>query len=133
MRRVVLPLLFGTGLALLGFAFSTPAKEGLVAFFLGAAIVLSMLAAAAIRRLGGGAATDGRRPSDVGAIAGGLVGLLLGGFAGARSPLGSLLIATIARDLPERDFAAPLGAGVGGLLGAAFVAILASMLAPRRR
>ncbi len=114
--------------ALLVWAFSTNGKEGLLLFFIGATLLLSTLAVGSVRHRGSANKETYAPRTNIPAIAGAVLGLLLGGFAGAFSGFGKKMIAVFNPDLPHQDFEIPFGAMGGGILGAFLIALLGGML-----
>jgi uncharacterized SAM-binding protein YcdF (DUF218 family) len=126
MRRNIFLASSGTGIALLAWAFSTRGKEGMLIFFLGAAILLCTLVVGGVRSA---MQTAGQTPTTNNfAILGALIGLFLGGFFGARIGFGRVMISVLNPDLPERDFGTLFGSIGGGILGAFFLALLCGTL-----
>lgn len=113
---------------LLNEAFSTRGKEGMFFAFLGAAILLCTLAIGGLRMTRSGPSSQAAHATNFSALAGAFTGLIFGGFFGAFSGFGRIVIAILNPELPERDFGRSFGATGGGLLGAFFLAIAGSVL-----
>lgn len=117
-RNLIVALVIGT--LSVAWGLMTRGKEGMYFFFMGAVMLLSGLAIAVIRRGNPKSPPDNRQ-----AIAGATFGAIAGGSIGYNfPPLGRMIISTFNPELPERDFAAGLGAIGGTLLGAIVGAIL---------
>ena len=128
MRRPVFLALLCVAIALLAWAFSTRDKEGMLFFFLGAAILLCTLVVGGLRLVGSALSKRKTPPTNISAILGALLGLFLGGFVGARIGFGRVMISILNPDLPEQDSGTSFGAIGGGILGAFFLALLSGML-----
>lgn len=122
MSRTVFAILLCISVGLLMCAFSTRGKEGMFIFAVGAATLLCTVAVAVLP-----SKTKSPR-THVAALLGALVGLFLGGFIGASTRLGRLLISILNPDLPEHDFGTPFGAIGGAILGAFSLALLLGVL-----
>ena len=128
MRRIVVISLLCVAIALLVWAFSTRGKEGMLFFFLGGAILLSTLVIVGMGAVSTQSANN-QPPTNTYAILGAILGLFLGGLAGAKiSFLGRAMIAIFNPDLPERDYGTSFGVIGGALLGAFVLALLLSQL-----
>ena len=103
---------------LLNEAFSTRGKEGMFFAFLGAAILLCTLTISGLRMTRSGPSSQAAHATSFSALAGAFTGLIFGGFFGAFSGFGRIVIAILNPELPERDFGRSFGATGGGLLGA---------------
>jgi len=123
MKRLVFIALLCVASVLLLWAFSTHGKEGLLIFFLGAALLLCTLAVGGARLVAGKTSTTNNF-----AILGAIVGLFLGGVVGVKTGFGRVMISILNPDLPERDFGTSFGAIGGGMLGAFFLALLSGIL-----
>ena len=128
MRRPFFFTLLCVAIALLTWAFSTRAKEGILMVFLGAAILLCTLVVGGLRHAGATLSKRNTPPTNISAILGALVGLFLGGFVGARLEFGRVMISIFNSDLSERDFGTSFGTIGGGLLGAFFLGLLSGRL-----
>ena len=128
MRRLVFLTLLCVAIALLAWAFSTSGKEGILIFFLGAAILLCTLVVGGLRLVRATLSKRDAQPTNISAILGSLVGLFLGCFIGVRLEFGRVMISIFNPDLPERDFGTLFGAIGGGLLGAFFLGLLSGIL-----
>ena len=114
--------------ALLVWAFSTNGKEGLLLFFIGATLLLSTLAVGSVRHCSSVNKANHTPRTNIPAIAGAVLGLLLGGLVGAFSGFGKKMIAVFNPDLPHQDFEISFGAIGGGILGAFLIALLGGIL-----
>ncbi len=128
MKRLAFLLLVCVALSLLGWAFSTNGKEGLLIFFLGAATLLCTLAVGGFRLIGSAHGKPRPLVTNHYAMVGAVIGLFLGGLVGVRSGFGRFMISIFNPDLPERDFGLEFGAIGGGLVGAFLVALLGGIL-----
>ena len=128
MRQPVFLTLLCVAVVLLTWAFSTRGKEGILIFFLGAAVLLCTLVVGGLRLVGATLSKRDAQPTNISAILGSLVGLFLGGFVGVRLGFGRVMISIFNPDLPERDFGTLFGAIGGGLLGAFFLGLLSGIL-----
>ena len=123
MKRIVFIAFLCVASALLAWAFSTRDKEGMLIFFLGAALLLCTLA------VGGTRLVTGKTPTtNKFAISGATIGLFLGGVVGAQTGFGRVMISIFNPDFPERDIGTSFGAIGGGILGAFFLALLSGIL-----
>ena len=105
--------------ALLVWAFSIRDKNGLVIFFLGAALLLFTFAVGWLRR------NNLNSPStDRSAVLFALMGFVLGGSIGARFGFGHLVIQVFNPELMVQDYGVSLGATGGGILGAIIFVLL---------
>jgi hypothetical protein len=109
--------------ALLAWAFSTHGKEGMLIFFLGAALLLCTLAVGGTRLVTGKTSTTNKF-----GILGATIGLFSGAVVGVKIGFGRVMISIFNPDLPERDFVTSFGAIGGGILGAFFLALLSGIL-----
>ena len=123
MKRLVFIALLCVASVLLLYAFSTHKKEGLLIFFLGAALLLCTLAVGGTRLV-----TRKTPTTNSSAILGAIIGLFLGGVVGVKIGFGRVMISIFNPDLPERDFGTSFGAIGGGILGAFFLALLSGIL-----
>ena len=128
MRRLFFLALLCVAVALLTWAFSTRGKEGILIFFLGAAVLLCTLVVGGLRLVRATLSKRDAQPTNISAILGSLVGLFLGCFIGVRLEFGRVMISIFNPDLPERDFGTLFGAIGGGLLGAFFLGLLSGIL-----
>ena len=124
MKRIVFFASLGVATALLAWAFSTDAKEGMLIFLLGATLFLCTIFVGGWRLVG----TRKMPTTNFSAILGALIGLFLGGFVGARFGFGRVMISVFNPDLPEQDFGTFFGAIGGSILGAFFLALLSGIL-----
>lgn len=112
------------GIAMIVWSLLAPGKEGMY-FFLAGAIVLSLTLFIFVRRSKFSKKAAGvHAATNSSAIAGATVGMFCGGFAGAWSGLGRMMIACFNPELSVRDFAALFGTLGGGMLGAFIGALL---------
>ncbi|MCP4169743.1 MAG: hypothetical protein GY758_03100 [Fuerstiella sp.] len=123
MKRTVFVVSLCVATALLVCAFNTRGKEGMLSFFLGAALLFCTLALSGLRLVV-------RKTSETNKFVnlGAFMGLFLGGTFGAKSGFGGAMISIFNPELPIQEFGALLGALGGGVLGAFVLALLCGSL-----
>ncbi|MSR56831.1 MAG: hypothetical protein EXS05_04065 [Planctomycetaceae bacterium] len=103
-------------------------KVGALYFFLGAAILLSMLAIRGLR-YAGGKLSKGRTPkTNYLAMLGALLGVLLGGFVGATTSFGNLAFPLLFRHLRGNEYSTLYGCVCGAIVGGFVLAVVGGIL-----